>query len=212
MYLPKIHEETRLDVLHGFIRAHSLGTWVSADETELSVNHIPFVLDSSRGEFGTLFGHVARANPIWKTATSTLPSVIIFRGPQTYITPSWYPSKHEHGKAVPTWNYAVVTAHGRPEFIEDPAWLYDHLGDLTDANEASQALPWKVGDAPQEFTEKLLSAIVGVAIPLQRIEGKWKTNQNRHEADKMGVIAGLLGKGDDNSVAMASLVRQHLKS
>jgi transcriptional regulator len=212
MYLPKIHEETRLDVLHSLIRQHSLGTWVLANETELNVNHIPFVLDSSRGEFGTLFGHVARANPIWQTPTTALPSVIIFRGPQTYITPSWYPSKHQHGKAVPTWNYAVVTAHGHPEYIEDPAWLYDHLSHLTDANEASQALPWKIGDAPQEFTEKLLSAIVGVKIPLQRIEGKWKTNQNRQEADKIGVIAGLLEKGDDDSVAMASLVRQHLQS
>ena len=211
MYLPKIHEETRLDVLHGLIREHSLGTWVAADETELNVNHIPFVIDSSRGEFGTLVGHVARANPVWKAPANTLPSVIIFRGPQTYITPSWYPSKHEHGKAVPTWNYAVVTAHGLPAFIEDPAWLYGHLSDLTDKHEASQALPWKIGDAPQEFTDKLIAAIVGVEIPIQRIEGKWKTNQNRPEQDKIGVVAGLLGKGDDDSVAMASLVRSHIR-
>ena len=210
MYLPKIHEETRLDVLHELIRAHSLGTWVSAEETGLNVNHIPFVIDRSRGEFGTLVGHVARANPVWKAPATGLPSVIIFRGPQTYITPSWYPSKHEHGKAVPTWNYAVVTAHGRPEFIEDGTWLYRHLAELTDTHEASQALPWKVDDAPHAFTDKLIAAIVGVEIPIQRIEGKWKTNQNRADHDKMGVVAGLLARGDDDAVAMASLVQSHI--
>ncbi|MFA5949354.1 MAG: FMN-binding negative transcriptional regulator [Hyphomicrobium sp.] len=210
MYLPKIHEETRLTVLHELIRSHPLGTWVSADGAELNVNHIPFVLDSSRGEFGTLCGHVARANPIWKASPGAPASVVVFRGPQTYITPSWYPSKHQHGKAVPTWNYAVVTAHGHPKFIEGRDWLYEHLGHLTDAHEASQALPWKIGDAPEEFIEKLVGLIVGVEIAVQRIEGKWKTNQNRPEPDKLGVVTGLLGKGDDESVAMASLVRQHM--
>jgi transcriptional regulator len=214
MCLPKIHEETRLDVLHDLIRAHPLGTWVSADEGEgeLIVNHIPFMLDGSRGEFGTLFGHVARANPIWKASPSELASVIVFRGPQTYITPSWYPSKHQNGRAVPTWNYAVATVHGYPKFIDDREWLYEHLGHLTDAHEASQALPWKIGDAPEEFTDKLVGAVVGVEITVQRIEGKWKTNQNRPEPDKLGVVAGLLEKGDDESVAMASLVRKHITS
>ncbi|HWJ69514.1 MAG TPA: FMN-binding negative transcriptional regulator [Sphingobium sp.] len=211
MYLPKIYEETRLDVLHDLIRAHALGTWVSANETELDVHHIPFVLDPSRGAFGTLVGHVARANPVWKAAATKLPSAIIFRGPQAYITPSWYPSKHEHGKAVPTWNYAVVTVHGRAEFIDDRAWLYSHLAELTDTHEASQALPWTIDDAPRAFTDKLVAAIVGVEIPIQRIEGKWKTNQNRLDSDKMGVVAGLLEKGDAASVAMATLVRSHSK-
>lgn len=210
MYLPKIHEETRLEVLHALVRAHSLGTWVEAGDAELSVNHVPFVLDEFAGEFGTLRGHVARANPIWKSPPAAVPGVVTFRGPQTYITPSWYPSKHEHGRAVPTWNYAVVTAHGRARFFHDPAWLYDHLAALTDTHEASQALPWKVADAPAEFTDKLVGAIVGVEITISRIEGKWKTNQNRPEPDKLGVVAGLLGKGDDESVAMAGLVRQHL--
>jgi transcriptional regulator len=211
VYLPKILEETRLDFLHDLIRSHPLGTWVSAENTELNVNHIPFLLDNARGEFGTLLGHVARANPVWKAPVSPLPNVIVFRGPQTYITPSWYPSKHQHGKAVPTWNYAVVTVHGMPEFIEDQDWLFEHLTHLTDTHEATQALPWKIDDAPPEFTEKLVSAIVGVRIPIRRIEGKWKVNQNRSESDKMGVIAGLLGKGDDDSLAMASLVRQHIQ-
>jgi len=209
MYLPKIHEETRLDVLHALIRAHPLATWVAADEGELVVNHIPFHLDASRGAFGTLVGHVARANPIWKTA-SPLPQAAVFRGPQTYVTPNWYPTKHEHGKAVPTWNYVVVAAHGRPTFIEDRDWLRELLRQLTDEQEASQALPWTIDDAPADFIEKMLTAIVGVEIPIERIQGKWKTSQNRPEADRLGVTAGLSGKGDDESRAMAALVREHV--
>lgn len=211
MYLPKIHEETRLEVLHALIRAQPLATWVAADDGELVVNHIPFHLDASRGAFGTLVGHIARANPIWKTA-SALRHVAVFRGPQTYVTPNWYPSKREHGKAVPTWNYVVVTAHGRPSFIEDRDWLRAFLAQLTEEQEASQAKPWTMNDAPADFTEKMLSAIVGVEIPIERIEGKWKTSQNRPEADKLGVMAGLMGKGDDESHAMAALIRQHVAS
>ena len=211
MYLPRIHEETRLEVLHDLIRAHPLGTWVEAGEAELVVNHVPFVLDSEHGDFGILRSHVARANPIWKAGANAVAGVVTFRGPQAYITPSWYPSKHEHGKAVPTWNYAIVTTHGRPSFIHDRDWLLDHLRALTGSQEASQALPWKVEDAPADFLEKLVGAIVGVEIRIDRIVGKWKTNQNRPEADKLGVVAGLLTKGDDESSAMAALVRQHIK-
>ena len=211
MYRPKAFEETRLPVLHELIRSHPLGTWVSAGAGELDVQHIPFLLDSECGEFGTLYGHIARANPIWKSAGNALPDVVIFRGPQTYITPSWYPSKHLHGKDVPTWNYAVVAAHGRPEFIHDPAWLHAHLRSLSDAQEAAQSVPWSIDDAPADYIEKLVAAVVGVAIPIQRIEGKWKTSQNRQDADKMGVVAGLLAKGDDEAKAMASLVRDQIK-
>lgn len=211
MYSPQQHEETRLDVLHALIRKYPLGAWVMLGDGELLANHIPFLLDPTRGEFGTLVGHVARANPVWKTGAQPIPSTIIFQGPQTYISPSWYPSKHEHGKAVPTWNYAVVHAQGQPQFIDDHRWLFEHLSKLTDEHEASQALPWKIDDAPRDFTEKLMNAIVGVEIPIQRILGKWKTNQNRPESDKFGVVAGLLGKGDQQSKAMAELVKQHVE-
>lgn len=210
MYSPQQHEETRLDVLHALMRAYPLGTWVMLGEGELLANHIPFALDPTRGEFGTLVGHVARANPIWKTARQSIPGTIIFQGPQTYISPSWYPSKHEHGKAVPTWNYAVVHVQGQPTFIDDRGWLHQQLGKLTDEHEAAQKLPWKIDDAPPDFTEKLLREIVGVEIPILRIVGKWKTNQNRPESDKLGVIAGLWGKGDQQSRAMAALVKQHV--
>jgi transcriptional regulator len=170
-------------VLHSLVQAHPLGTWVEAGGHELVVNHIPFVLDPGAGEFGTLRGHVARANPVWNAAPAAAPGVVVFRGPHAYITPSWYPSKHAHGKAVPTWNYVVVTIHGRARFIEDPAWLRAQIAQLTDAHEVSQALPWKVGDAPSDFIDTLVGAIVGVEIPIERIEGKWKTSQYRTEAD-----------------------------
>jgi transcriptional regulator len=134
----------------------------------------------------------------------------VFQGAETYISPSWYPSKHAHGKAVPTWNYAVVHAHGLPHVIEDRDWLLAHINQLTDANEAAQANPWKVSDAPQDFTDRMLQAIVGLEIPIEKLVGKWKVSQNRPEPDKLGVVAGLLARNDSASREMASLVRRHI--
>ncbi len=210
MYIPHHHTESRLDILHALVRAHPLGTWVVPGDGELIANHVPFLLDTTRGEFGTLVGHLARANPVWQSAPSLIPSVVAFQGAQTYITPSWYPSKQEHGRTVPTWNYAVVHVHGRPTFIEEHDWLYDHVCRLTDAHEVMQATPWQVADAPADFIAALIRAIVGVEIPIQRIEGKWKTSQNRPERDRQGVVAGLLGKDDTQAVAMAALVQQSI--
>jgi transcriptional regulator len=210
MYVPKYHEDSDISVLHALIRSQPLGTWVTHSDGELLANHIPFLLDPSRGAQGTLIGHVARANPAWQSFSKTVNSVVAFQGPQTYITPSWYPSKHAHGKAVPTWNYAVVHAHGMPRAIEDRDWLLQHVNQLTDVHESDQALPWKVSDAPQEFTEKLLQAIVGIEIPIVKLVGKWKVSQNRPAPDKLGVVAGLIARDDTQSKEMASLVSQHV--
>jgi transcriptional regulator len=210
MYVPTHHEETDAAVLHALIRSHPLGAWVAQGDGELLANHIPFLLDPSRGEHGTLTGHVARANRVWRSFSTTVDSVVIFQGAEAYITPSWYPSKHQHGKAVPTWNYAVVHAHGAPRAIEDRDWLLQHLTRLTDTQEAAQALPWKVADAPRDFLERLMDAIVGIEIPIARLVGKWKVSQNRPEPDKRGVVAGLLARGDAPSRAMASLVSRHV--
>lgn len=209
MYVPKYHEETNLAVMHALIRAHALGTWVNNGPDGMVANHLPFFIDNDRGEFGTLIAHVARANPVWQSIEGSNPALIIFQGPECYITPSWYPSKHEHGKAVPTWNYAVVHAYGKPKAIHDPAWILRALQRLTDTHEASQALPWQVADAPREFIDQLLGAIVGIEVPIQRIIGKWKTHQNRTTSDQLGVVAGLMGRGDDDALAMAALVQQH---
>jgi len=210
MYVPKHYEESDISVLHSLIESQPLGAWVTHGGEELVVNHIPFLLDPARGPHGILIGHVARANAVWKSFSKSLPSVVIFQGPQTYITPSWLPSKHAHGKAVPTWNYAVVHAYGMPHIVEDGEWLLNHVNQLTDIHEADQALPWKVSDAPEEFTNQLVKAIVGIEIPMEKIVGKWKVSQGRPEADKLGVVAGLLSRDDSQSKQMAALVSQHV--
>lgn len=136
--------------------------------------------------------------------------MLVFQGAETYITPSWYPSKHAHGKAVPTWNYAVVHAHGIPRIIEDRERTLQILNQLTDVHEAEQVHPWKVSDAPQEFTDQLLQSIVGIEIPITKLMGKWKVSQNRPDSDKLGVVAGLLERNEQQSKDMASLVSQHV--
>jgi len=210
MYVRKHHEESDVSVLQALVKGHPLGTWVTYGDGELIANHIPFLLDATRGKYGTLVGHVARANRVWQSHSTTVNSVVAFQGAEAYITPSWYPSKHAHGKAVPTWNYAVVHAHGLPRYIEDHVWLLAHLSQLTDVHEAEHALPWKVSDAPPDFVERLLQVIVGVEIPIEKLIGKWKVSQNRPEPDKLGVVAGLLTRADERSRAMAGLVNQHV--
>ena len=209
MYVPRLLEETDPAVLHGLIRAHPLGMWVTQAGSELVANHIPFLLDADRGPHGTLLGHVARANPVWESFSQTVASLVVFRGADRYITPSWYPSKRVHGRAVPTWNYAVVHASGMPRAIQDRDWMLRLVTRLTDAQEASRPEPWKVSDAPAEHVDRLLNNIVGIEIPIDRIVGKWKANQTSPPADKLGVIEGLLERGDSQSLEMAALVRRH---
>ena len=212
MYVPQHFEERDVAVLHALIGAHPLGTWVIHAGGELVVNHIPFLLDSNRGEHGTLVGHVARANPVWKALSGKTASVVIFQGPQAYISPSWYPTKHAHGKAVPTWNYVVVHAHGVPRAVEDRDWLLAHVTRLSDFHESERAVPWSVSDAPPDYIDSMLKAIVGIEIPISTVVGKWKTSQNRPLPDKLGTIAGLQERGDAGSRQMASLVQRHAKA
>lgn len=210
MYVPKHFEETDVAVLHSLIGSHPLGAWITYDGAALVANHIPFLLDPDRGEHGTLVGHVARANSVWRTFSHDVPSIVIFQGPQSYITPSWYAAKQEHGKVVPTWNFAVVHAHGTPRAIEDRDWLLAHVTRLTDEHESSYEPPWRVSDAPDEFIAQLLGAIVGIEIPISTLVGKWKVSQNRSDADMRGVVHGLRERGDGDSVAMAALVQSRI--
>jgi transcriptional regulator len=207
-YLPPHFAETDTATLHALVRAHPLATWVVQHQGELLVNHIPLLLDAERGEHGTLLGHVARANPVWQALAEVAPSVAVFTGPQAYVSPNWYPSKHAHGKAVPTWNYAVVHAHGVPRAISDPARVLDIVTRLTQVHEATQALPWQVADAPADYLAKLLKAIVAIEIPVQRWVGKWKVSQNRPSVDQQGVAAGLRGQGTEAAARMAAWVEQ----
>lgn len=211
MYVPPHFAETDESVLHALVAAHPLATWVTQGDGELIVNHVPFLIDPARGKHGTLVGHVARANPVWRSFSPSVPSVFVFQGAESYITPSWYPSKHAHGKAVPTWNYVVVHAHGIPRTIDDDAgWLLAHLRRLTETHEAAQALPWKLSDAPEDYVKQMINAIVGIEIPVDKLVGKWKVSQNRSEADKLGVVAGLLANGAPRQLEMAELVRAQL--
>lgn len=208
MYVPAHFEETRGEVLHGLMRTHPLAALVVPGGVELAVSHIPLLFDPAPGPHGTLRGHVARANPLWQQLGGPQPCLAIFQGPQAYVTPSWYPSKHAHGKAVPTWNYAVVHAHGPARAIEDPAWLLDHLSAMTDAQESRQALPWKITDAPKDYIDRLMQAIVGIEIAITSLRGSWKVSQNRPQADRLGVAAGLQARDDEASRQMAALVMQ----
>jgi len=212
LYVPKFNEEKDLTILHSLIKSKPLGTWTTISAGEITINHIPFVLHEHKGELGTLVGHVARSNNIFQTYSTNVNSVVVFQGDQAYISPSWYPSKHSHGKAVPTWNYVVVHAYGIPKVHEDPDWLLQHLNELTDIHESEQALPWKISDAPEEFIKKLTGAIVGIEIPITKLTGKWKLGQNRPEADKLGTIAGLMSRNDSESHGLASLLSQHVQS
>ena len=205
MYTPKPNEETRVEVMHELIRAHPLGTWTLLGADDLLTHHVPFQLDAERGPCGTLVGHVARANSVWRSPPTAIRSVVSFQGPQAYVTPSWYPSKAEHGKVVPTWNYAVVHVRGAPTFIHDRDWLLAHVSSLTDAHEAAEPKPWSVADAPAEYTERMLGAIVGVEIPIERLLGKWKASQNRPDGDRAGVVAGLERRGDAASAELVAL-------
>lgn len=208
MYLPPHHRLDDRDALFALIEAHPLGTWVCQGAGGLIVNHIPFLLDRSQGTHGTLLGHVARANPVWRTWSADMPCVVAFQGPQAYITPGWYPGKAEHGRVVPTWNYTVAHAHGEARVIDDRDALLALLSRLTDVHEAPQAASWRVADAPAPFIDQLMRAIVGIQIPIDRLEGKLKASQDEAWADREGTVNGLRACPGEAAQAMADLVQK----
>ena len=201
MYVPKHFAEDRIEILQQTIEDHPLGTLVTQHSTGLQANHIPFLVAEDPGPMGALNGHVARANTVWKSYEKDLEVLVIFHGPQGYVSPSWYPSKSEHGKVVPTWNYIVVHVYGRLSVIEDEAWLASHVAKLAEFHEQYQPQPWSLNDAPDDYVAKMLKAIIGFEIVVTRIEGKWKLSQNRSKQDRKGVIDGLLEEDPDNALA-----------
>ena len=201
MYRPPAFREDRRDVLHALIGAHPLATLVTAGAQGLMANLIPFTLDAARGEQGVLRAHLARANDQLAELGAVDETLVIFHGPASYITPSWYAAKAEHGRVVPTWNYAVVQAWGRPAVIDDPAWLRVQIEELTRTQEELRTKPWHVSDAPEVFIESQVKGIVGLEIPIAHIEGKWKVSQNRPMADREGVVTGLFAEGQSPDMA-----------
>lgn len=205
MYLPAQFEESRAEVLHALMREHPFATLVATGSDGLTANHLPLHLAAEIGPFGALQGHVARANPLWQEAADA-DVLVIFHGPQTYVTPSWYETKREHGRAVPTWNYVVVHARGRLRAIDDPLWLRRQLETLVDHQEAGFAEPWQIADAPPDYIDKMLAAIVGIEIGVTELRGKWKTSQNQPAVNRAGVVAGLRQQGTADTLQMAELV------
>jgi transcriptional regulator len=203
MYQPPYFREERLGVLHDLIGTHPLATLVTVEKGRPDANHIPMLIDRDRGRLGVLRAHVARGNALARGHGG--PALAIFQGPESYVTPSWYATKREAGKVVPTWNYVVVHAHGLLTVIDDPAWIREQIEALTRAQEDGRAEPWHVTDAPADFVASQVKAIVGIEIEIATLEGKWKVSQNRPAADRQGVAAGLRVLGGD-APAMAALV------
>lgn len=213
MYIPPAFREDRTETLHELIRRHPLGLLTTSGESGLAATPLPFLVHADGDKNGTLRAHMARANPHWRELQGGAECLVVFMGPQGYVTPSWYSTKRETQKVVPTWNYVCVQAWGRPRLVEDAAWLRRQIDDLTRAHEGARPEPWAVSDAPEEYIAAQMRAIVGIEIPIARIEGKWKLSQNRAEADRAGVVAGLNDPQDpDKNEAMAQLMAKRRDS
>lgn len=206
MYTPSAFREARLPELHAAIDEIAFASLVSTTGEGLQVSHIPLFLVPEEGPYGTLYGHVARANA--HAACKGAPSLAIFLGPHAYISAGWYPGKQTHGKEVPTWNYIAVHAHGTLETFEEPTALRELLTRLTERHERTMPSPWQLEDAPSDYIDRLLGAIVGLRLPIERLEGKWKLSQNRTTADREGVLAGLDVLDDEASRRMAEAIRK----
>ena len=208
MYQPPAFREDRLDVMHGLMRAHPLAMLVTAGEGGLMANLIPFLIDPAGAEKGLLRAHLARANEQLAALRAGAEAMVLFQGPNAYVTPNWYATKAETHKVVPTWNYATVHAWGTPRILESTDWLRQQVGELTDESEKAQAHAWSVDDAPEPFVAAQMKGIVGLEIPIARIEGKWKVSQNRPAADREGVIEGLGQSGHPMGELVAARYRE----
>jgi transcriptional regulator len=207
LYEPPLHRNENLAELHALIRDRVFGLLISNGAEGLVANSVPFVLDSAASRLGTLKVHIARANSQWRDLQAAPDVLVVFQGVDHYITPSWYETKRETGKVVPTWNYTMVQAKGRARVMDD-AWLAQQIEELTLALEQRREKPWAVGDAPADFIAMQRRAIVGIEIEILDIRGKWKTSQNRNATDRAGVVSGLDALGDEESRAMAEIVRE----
>ena len=195
MYIPPHFAISSPDQLHRIIREHPLGALVTMGPDGLDANHIPFEFDKAQGERGLLSAHVARANPVWQQCRDGVDALVIFRGNESYISPNWYPSKHETHRQVPTWNYEVVHVHGRLTVMDEERFVRGVLARLTREHEMSEPRPWKMGDSPPAYIDQMLKAVVGIQIEISRIDGKAKLSQNRELRDRMGAADALINRG-----------------
>jgi len=210
MYQPDHFRVEDVAEMHALMRARSFATLVSAGSTGLYASHLPTVLKDD-GPCGVIECHLARANPHCRDLAEGGEALMIFQGPEGYITPNWYPSKAAHGKVVPTWNYAVVHATGRPEVMKEKAWLLRHVGELTAQQERTEAKPWALSDAPDSYINVMLRGIVGFRFAITRLEGKWKMSQNREAIDQEGVVQGLNTRAVGDDLEMAEIVARRIE-
>ena len=203
MYLPAHFEENRADALHRLIADYPLGALVTLGPNGLDANHVPFEFDAAKGAHGILRAHVARANPVWQEVKDGDEVLVMFQGPTGYISPNWYPSKHDTHRQVPTYNYMVVHAHGKIVVHEEEAFLRGLVARLTRTMEANEPKPWKMGDAPADYISQMLGAIVGIEIEVTRLVGKWKLGQNKEARDRRGAAEGLLAGASEVQEAVA---------
>jgi transcriptional regulator len=206
MYVPRHFEESRLEQLHALIAQHPLGILVTQGPSGLDANHLPFELETREGSPGALHTHVARANPVWRELATGDEVLVVFRAAHAYISPNWYPSKHEHHRQVPTWNYMVAHAHGRVTVRDDERYLRGLVGRLTKHHEASQLHPWRMGDSSPAFINEMLASIVGLEIAITRLVGKFKLGQNKEKRDVLGAAQALKAEGH-SALADAMLAR-----
>ncbi|MFK8051996.1 MAG: FMN-binding negative transcriptional regulator [Woeseiaceae bacterium] len=211
MQQPPIFSEDRIDVMQALMIAHPFATVVSMVSGVLSADHVPLVLHADEGQHGVLRGHVAISNSLFRESDRPVNVLTIFQGPQTYVTPSWYPTKKAHGKVVPTWNYVVVHARGTLTFTKDTAWLMRHLNDLTAQHESHRPEPWAVADAPDAYIARQLRALVGFEIVIEDLQGTWKVSQNKTLPDWQGVRDGLDSSSDADAVAIGALVEERAR-
>lgn len=207
MYVPPLFAETDVPRLHDAIRAARLASLVTFGETGIEASHVPMLIDPEPAPWGTIYGHIARTNPQWQRFDAAVPALAIFLGPEAYVSPAWYPTKRQTGKVVPTWNYVAVHAYGPLRFFEDAESLLSIVTRLTERHEKDRAEPWRVDDAPADYIASMLKAIVGFALPIARLEGKWKMSQNRPHQDRLGVVEGLTREGGAAEAAVAALVQ-----
>lgn len=203
MYRPAAFRQDDLTALHAQIDSTGLALLTSNGPAGLQATHLPLLLAAEEGEFGTLYGHFARTNPHWQDLAGQ-EALAVFAGPDAYVHPGWYPGKAEHGQVVPTWNYIAVHAWGQVETFDDPARLRELLTRLTARHEAGRPRPWALDDAPAEYLERMLRAIVGFALPIRRLEGQWKLSQNRQPADHAGVREGLAASANPRDRELAA--------
>jgi transcriptional regulator len=196
MYNPPHFKNDDVAALHGAIRTYAFGSLVTVGADGIEVSHVPMLIDPEPAPYGTLIGHLSKANAQWRTARPDVPALAMFLGPDAYVTPAWYATKRENGKVVPTWNYVAIHARGVLRFFHEPDRLLGVVTRLTETHEAGRSDPWKVTDAPAEYVEGMLKGIVGFELSIAKLEGKWKMSQNRPAEDRAGVVEGLRAEGE----------------